>query len=160
MSGFRKRGALKGAGKVRRILKRLPDEVSAQVVDVYRTEAPAALAYMRGASPSRRIARGLSYRIAEKSLRLRIGLIGKRLNRELFFARILELGRKAQVAKATRRKPGGGVSRYRIRVKAISRARYDFVFGRAATFAFGRIRPQLKNVYEKALRAAAGIGDD
>lgn len=157
---------LKGARKVKRLLKRLPESVSAEIVEIYRAEAPAIEAYMRAAAPrkSGKLSSALSVKILPKSLRMRAGIIGKRLNRELFYAKILELGRgvKRQYTRMfSRSLPGGGrTRRYQYRIPVIAKGRFDFVYGRAAKFSFDRLRPQLKNVWEKALlRAASGGGN-
>ena len=160
--GFKpSRGALKGARKVKRLLKRLPDDVRTEINDVYRAKAPEALAYMQANAPGSRIAKAMRFRIAEKTSKLLIGLIGRKANSDLFFARILEQGRKAKTVQVKRRTKGGGTTSYALRVKAIARTRYDFVRGRAATFVFGLIRQPLATVWTNALRrAASGGGGD
>ena len=158
----RKRGALKGARRVSRMLKRLPDTVRGEIIEVYREHAPAITTYARTAAPSGtgRLARSIRSRIFEKTLKLRIGLFGAKLNADLFYARILERGRRAQTVVVKRRVKGGGKSAYRLRVKAIGRGRYDFLAGRAMGFAIDTLRPSLKQVWERALKKAAGVGDD
>jgi hypothetical protein len=156
----RKKGALRGASKVRRLIKQLPGAVNVELVKVYEEQAPIVQAYQRAAAPGRSIAGTLSYKIFPKTLRLRMGMLKKQDQRDKFYARILEFGRKPQTVTVKRRLKGGGVSVYSLRVKAISASRYDFVLGRAGRFAFAKIRPELNRVYERALkRAAFGVTD-
>jgi hypothetical protein len=104
-----------------------------------------------------------------KTLALRVGLMGKdrisktknRAQIDLFYGRILEYGRKAQTVLVKRRTKKGGRVAYHLRVKPISRNRYDFVAGRAMSFATSKIRPTLKTIWERALfRASSGGGDE
>ena len=158
----RKRGALKGARRVSRLLKRLPNTVGGEIIEVYREAAPTITAYSQAAAPTRtgELARNIKWRVFEKTLRLRIGLFGAKLNRDLFRARILERGRKARTVVVKRRVKGGGKVAYRLRVSAIGRGRYDFLAGRAMGFAIETLRPKLGKVWERALRKAGGVGDD
>jgi hypothetical protein len=67
---------------------------------------------------------------------------------------------QAQTVVVKRRTKTGRVA-YRLRVKPINRGRYDFLAGRAMTFATGTIRPDLVKLWERALqRAASGGGDE
>jgi hypothetical protein len=162
MPAPRKRGALKGARKVKRLLKRLPDEVSAEMAAVLKEHGPVITAYAKAAAPQRSgaLSRAISWKVLPKSLSLRVGLLTKATSRKLFYARILEFGRKAQTVVVKRRTKTGRVSAYRLRVKAISRGRYDFLAGRAMTFATSNIRPALSKVWERALVKASSGGSD
>lgn len=93
---------------------------------------------------------GLSHRILPKTLRLKIGYVGgkRQIEREgLFYARIQDLGRKAQVVKITRG-PRKGRS---MRIRAMPGKR--FVTGRypEARVAFGR---RLLKAYERGVAIA------
>jgi hypothetical protein len=161
----RKRGALKGARKVKRLLKRLPDDVNAEMAAVLRDHGPAITAYAKAAVPNKKstgkLAQAINWKVLPKSLSLRVGLLTKATSRRLFYARILEFGRKGQTVVAKRRTKTGRVSAYRLRVKPINRGRYDFLAGRAMTFATANIRPALGKVWERALtKAASGGGDE
>jgi hypothetical protein len=155
----RRRGSgrgLQGARRVKRILRRLPDDVRAEVVQGMQAEAPIVEAFMKAQAPSRtgKLRRLLRVRVLAKSMRMQVGLIGKAANREGFYGKILEGGRKAQTV---RRKRAGKV--HTMRVRAIPRDRYDFVYGRAREFYLRRIKARLGDVWERALRAAAGESD-
>jgi hypothetical protein len=161
MARPKKRG-LKGAGQVRRMLRQMPDAVQTEIVDLYRrTEAPA-LAIARGGAPVRTgaLRAALGTKILPRSLRFQVGLIGKRVSREFFYGRILEVGRKAKTV-SVRRSTSQGVSAYALRVSAIPAVRYDIVQGRARARIRQLIVDPLQNLWDKALRRAAlGAGDD
>lgn len=151
---------LKGARRVKRLLKRLPDDVRAEMVGVLQQQGPIITAYARAAAPQRtgKLQRAIDWRVRPKSLSLRVGLLTKRVASDLFYARILEFGRKAKTVVAKRRTRGGRVA-YRLRVSPISRGRYDFLSGRAKRFAIESLRPHLGRVWTRALANAAG-GDE
>jgi hypothetical protein len=162
----RKAGAVRGAGKVRRLLKRLPADVSGEMVGVLRDKAPAITAYSKMETPS--LTGGLrgkiDWKVYPKSTSLRVGLIGKAANRQFFYARILEGGRgfKRTTSKTIRRRlAGGGLSKaYRMVIRRISSGRYDFTRGRAAKAASRILKPDLEKVWQRALsRAAEGGGE-
>ncbi len=158
----RKRGALKGARKVKRLLKRLPDEVSREMVAVLNEHGPAIAAYARAAAPERTgaLAKAIGWKVLPKGLSLRVGLLTKAISSRLFYARFLEFGRRGQTVTVKRRTKTGRTAVYRLRVKPISRARYDFVAGRAMSFATAKLRPELSKIWERALRRAAGASGE
>ena len=157
-----KKRSLKGAGQVRRLLRQMPDAVQTEIVDLYRrTEAPA-LAIARGATPVRTgaLRAALSAKVFPKSLRFRVGLIGKKANSRFFYGWILEQGRGA-VTRQVRRRTSSGVSSYALKVSLIPAARYDIVKGRAESQIKGLFTQSLRTIWDKALRRAAlGAGDD
>jgi hypothetical protein len=155
-----KRG-LKGAGDVRRLLKNMPDAVKGEIVSLYQSAAPKALSIARAGAPVRTgaLRSALSAKVFPKSIRLRVGLLGKAVNRRLFYGRILEVGRKAQTVRA-RRRSGGGTSTYAMRISPIPAARYDIVQGRARRSIRALITGPLRGIWEKALRRAAFGGTD
>lgn len=51
---------------------------------------------------SGRLRRGLRMVLSPKLLRLRVGIVGKAINRDLFYGRILNFGRKAQTVRVYR----------------------------------------------------------
>lgn len=145
--------------RTRRLLKRLPGDVERQMLLVLKTEAPAISQHQKQQAPVRtgRLRAALSYRVNEKALRAEFGLIGRKINRKLFYAWILEVGRRGGPAKRTtqRRLKNGGLSRkFRVNVRAIPKERFDFVFGRAKVFAKERIVPKFRRIFERALGAA------
>lgn len=135
------------------------------------------LSAMRADVPRRRgrLAAGLSKKLLRRSLKLRVGLIGKPINRRLFYGWIVELGRKAQTVIASRkgahRAVGGRIAGrrmralaagtsgvYRMRVRAMP-ARH-FVYSRRTELR-GSINKRLNAFWNKTLaKAAAGASDE
>lgn len=147
-------------GRTRRLLQRLPTAVSAEILKVYADVGPAIQSVGRSQAPTRteRLRNALKFRILPKSLRFEFGLIGRKINRSLFYGRILEQGRKAGTSRAFQRRLANGklTKRYTVQVKAIPFSRYDFVFGRMRTYAKQVIAPKLKTFLTRALRVASG----
>lgn len=147
--------------RVRRVLQGMGPEVEREVISAYKRHAPAILAYARGEVPTRsgRLRAALAFKIYPKTLRLRIGLLTKRIQSKFFYAHILEAGRRAQVVKVRRRRPvSGGVAVYMMRVRAISKDRYDFVRGRAEQFMQRTLGDEMRGVLGKALKRLAAGG--
>jgi hypothetical protein len=149
------RGRIKGDRAFRQLLRRMPDAIRDEMVTMLEGVGDDIVAAQRAASPSARVRAALSRRVSRATLRLRVGLIGKPVNRRLFFARILEKGRKAQVVTARR----GGGRPYPMRVRAF--AGRPFVFGRAAIALRRTLGGRVSKMWDGALaRASAGIGDE
>jgi hypothetical protein len=100
----------------------------------------------------------LNFRVAAKTLQLRLGLLTKRVQKKYFYGYILDVGRKARTRPARRRNASGKISTYVVRVRGISPQRYDFVFGRRRDLKQNEI-PELRNVLHKVLTRAAQGGD-
>lgn len=150
---------VKDRQRIRRILASLPDAVNDEILAVYQRHGPAVLAKARSEVPVRtgKLRSLLAFKIvpatASKPARFRMGLLTKAVQSKVWYARILEYGRKAQVAKARR----NGGNPYSIRVQSIPAGRYDFVRGRTAQFMMQTMGRDLKAILRKALhKAAAG----
>jgi hypothetical protein len=156
------------ASKVRksRNLKRLwrgmPGAVSAEMVTVLDRGGRALQAKMRANTPRRtgRLQAAILYRVLPKTLRLRVGLIGPKRER-LFYGRIQDLGRKAQVVTVSRRKVAGStlVNRrrvahpsYLLRVRAMKAKR--FVTGRYPDLR-ATIGNDLRGIWDRSLKRLA-----
>lgn len=147
--------------RVRRLLLGIGPQVQEEVLSAYQRHAPAILAHARGEVPSStgKLRAALNFKIYPKTLRLRVGLLTKTVQRKFFYARILEYGRKAQTAKVNRRRPvSGGTAQYIIRVKAISANRYDFVRGRAVQFMQRTLGNDLRDILAKAIKRLSAGG--
>ena len=141
--------------RIRRVLAGMPEATHKEVLAAYQRHAPAILAVSRAEAPSRRgkLRAALAFRIYPKALRLRIGLLTKRVQRSVWYARILEYGRKARAVRVERRRPvSGGMAVYIMRVKAIPAGRYDFVRGRTQEFMERTLGRDVRNVLGRALR--------
>lgn len=159
----RRRSRLKGAAQVRSLLKRMPEAVHAEIVAIYRAAEAPALAIARAGTPVRTgaLRNALRARVLPRSLRFQVGLIGKPANRQFFYGRILEIGRKAQTVKARRRNASGGVTTYAMRVSAIPGVRFNMVQGPARAQIRQLIVDPIRNLWEKSLRRAAlGASDE
>ncbi len=157
---MRRGSGVKGAGRVRRLLKRLPIDLRNELARDMKGAAPAILGAARRETPRRsgRLASLLSTKFYDKTLRLRVGLIGKAANRAGWYGRILEAGRKPQRVNVKRRTSNGVIS-YAMNVKAMPASRFDIVRGRTRTLALRLLRPLLSRAYDRALRkAASGSG--
>lgn len=151
---------LKGANRVRKLLKRLPETVSDEIAELFNEAGRTLSDKMRADVPRKTgfLARGVTYRVNRKSLRLRVGIIGKKSNRDRFYARFLEFGRKAQTVDVRRRLSGGRVTRYKLRVSPIAAGKYDFLpfvseFRR-------RYKARLDGIWQRALKAASAGATD
>jgi hypothetical protein len=99
----------------------------------------------------------LSFKVAPKTLNMRIGLVTKAMRRKFFYGYILDQGRKAKTVQVKRRTKSG-VTSYAMRVKAIPRNRYDFVFGRMRDFRTNEL-PHIRRALEKALSRVSRGGE-
>lgn len=164
--------AIRGSKSFRRLLRGLPDAMKAEMADVLTKTRPAAEALVSGRleattkSRTGALRAGVKSKVFPKTLRLQVGFLGTKAGRaKLFYARILDLGRKAQTVTVTRRKVtnsplvGGrrvGGNPYKMKVRAIAAKR--FVTGGIGPL--GRvINTKLNGVWDRAVRRVAA-GDE
>lgn len=144
-----------GVPQFRRTLRRLPDIAREELADALTDSGGRLLGRARAETPvlTGGLRGDLQLRVARKTLQLRLGTIARKTQRRRFYGYILDQGRKAQVVIARRKKTG---TRYRLRVRAIPRTRYEFVFGRRADFIANEL-PRFRRVVNRILaRVAAG----
>lgn len=157
------RSKVRGAARLRRVLKSLPEASREELGDTMNVIAFRLLGRAKAEVPVRteRLKGLLSAKVLVKSLSLKLGLVTKRTQRQGFYGFILDQGRKAQTVQAKRKnRATGTVSRYALRVRAIPRERYNFVFGRIRDFRKNDL-PRLRDALERVLsRAARGGIDD
>jgi hypothetical protein len=150
------RSTIKGVGKLRRLMKRLPDEMRQEMIVELNLRGREALAAMiaRAARRTGGLVSALAFKVFPKTLRLQVGLLTKAVNRKRFYGRILDLGRKAQQVTAKR-----GASSYAMNVRGIPAS--HFVTGRRPELRT-QLKANLSPVYQRALKkaAAGGGGDD
>lgn len=147
---------IRGDRSFRKMLARLPEAERESMAAMMEELGGEMLGEMQAAAPVRTGAvRGaLSMRLSRKTMRLRVGLIGRPTNRRFYYGRIVDAGRKAQTVTARRRGKA-----YRLRVRA--RAPQPFVRGRARDLRRKVAGPRLETFWNRALaRAAEGLGDD
>lgn len=105
-----RRSRVQGASTIRQMLRRLPDEAKAGLLTELHRGGRDMQKRMQGRAPYRTGATraGISYRVYPKTLRMIVGLIStKRGRSRLFYARIQDLGRKAQTVTVRRFRAGG-----------------------------------------------------
>lgn len=168
---------VRGDKSFARLLKQLPDAVKKEIIVEHHVTGREVLAEQQARVPVRRgkLKAGLSMKVLPASMRLQVGLIGRPINRRLYYGRIVQFGRKAQVVIATRRnvlaatRPLGGRSNsyknlalkhgvkgaYKMRIRATA----------PRNFLYPRTQAQLSQPYQqiwgRALdRAAAGAGNE
>lgn len=183
------RSKLKGVARVRRILRALEPAMRAELVEELRRGGQQLAARMEVLAPvlakpdKRRVAGAfaakISFSVSEKLLRLRVGLLGKATNRNLFYVRWLEFGRKASVVTAHRSSAAqkssfaaallangalGGKKRkflrsarstYLLHVGAL--APRPAIFAKATDIR-GVFRQRLKFLWQRVLQRASGAG--
>lgn len=169
----------RGGAKFRRLLKGMPDAMSTQLISVLNNGGRALQSAMRARAPKRTgaVAAGITYKVLEKTLRLRVGLIGTPRGRaRLFYGRIQDLGRRGKTVLVQRRRQvsvniGRGefrdvlrtsrgrkraediVTTYRMKVRPMAPKR--FITGRYPDLR-GAIGAALRGIWTRALRSIAG----
>jgi hypothetical protein len=101
---------VRGVAKVRTFFNRLPDDFRNEIVVELNVMGPQLLSRIQGRTPVRTgaLKGGESWRVLPRSLKLQIGFLGTPSGRsKLFYARIVEFGRKAKTVQATRLVRGG-----------------------------------------------------
>lgn len=149
-------------------------QVREELADVLQEFGPPLQRAMIARAPRKtgRLQSEIKVSVARKSLRLRVGFLGRGVGSRTtrFYARILEFGRKAQVVQVRRRKVGvnhglhrgrkiaGDVAAtYSMRVRRIAPMR--FVTG-PMTDIRSRLLVRLRGVFDAALRKTATGGLD
>lgn len=147
---------VQGGASIRRLFRSLPDAARDEIATVLDDGSREIERQMVARAPRRTgaLQAGIKRRLRRNSLSVSIGITGtKAEKRKLFYARILDLGRKGQTVTANRRSTGGGTSRYTMRVRAIGAKR--FVTGRYSD-ARAVLNSRLKGVWDRILRRVAG----
>lgn len=150
------RSRLRGAGSFRRLLKQLGPAVKDELVELLDDAGDELLAAERADVVVRTgaLKAGLVKALLKASLRLRVGLPKKafRGRHSLFYGRVVEFGRKAQIVNVTR----GRKKPYKMRVRAL--AARPFVFKRRGALRTS-INTRIRTFWDRALAdAAEGVG--
>ncbi len=173
------RKSIRGIGKVRRILRALPNAMRGEIVVELNVTGRQILNAVLAKTPRRRgeLATGMRMKVLIASLRLQVGLIGSKAEREgLFYGRIQDLGRKAQTVTVRRYLPGARArdtkrssfeqghfklaaltTVYKLRVKKSEPKR--FITGRQPELR-KTLRANLQGIYGRAIAQVAGGGDE
>jgi hypothetical protein len=163
---------VRGVASVRKLLRQLPDDAKNEIIVELNVSGREMLPRMQGRAPYKTGATrsGLSFKVLPKSLRLQIGLLGTKAGRsKLFYARIQDLGRKAQVVTVRRFRAGGQRLYFRGHKFGPSVQMYPMhvPFMKGKRFVTGGMRDlrvilqrNLKNIWSQALRKFTSAGDD
>ncbi len=172
----------KGIARFRLLLRRMPDHLRGEIVAELHVTGRRMLQAVLARAPrlSGRLRAGLSSKVLPTSLRLQIGLLGTPTGRaKLFYGRIQDIGRKAQVVLVQRRRRVNvsirgrtvGILRtmrngrketqdivatYRMRVPAMEGKR--FVTGRYPELR-AELKGNLRGILTRSLRSVGG-GDE
>lgn len=151
MSSFR------GGKSAKRLVKNIPEAMRSEMAGILDETGNELLAAMKARTPRRtgKLESAIQKKVYPKTLRLRVGLFaGVRKKLGLFYAHILEFGRKAQTVTISRGPRAGA----KMRVSALP-ARH-FVTGPLGEPRIAA-RRKIKGVWERVLkRAAGGVGND
>lgn len=154
----RLRGHVEGAREFRKLLDRLPQAMRDEIVEMLDETGTQVGAAARADSSSRRVTAAISKRLSPASLRLRVGLIGQSVNRQLWFSRIIEKGRKAQTVNVRRRRKAGGISTYQMRVREL--AGRPFIYSTKTKLIRDSFGGRIGTFWDQVLRRASmGIDD-
>ena len=148
------RGTVKGVSSLRRLLRKLPDESRKELADELTAIGARLIGRAKNETPVRtgRLKAALAFRVAAKTLQLRLGLVKKADRRRFFYGYILDAGRKGKVGKSR--------SGRNYTVTPIPASRYEFIFGRRRDFQQNEI-PKMRAALERVLkRASQGVGND
>lgn len=154
-----RRPNIAGLIRFRRIMRLLPDTVAGEVIVELNVTGRQIAAVMRARTPrkSGRLIAGESYKVFPRTLRLQVGLLNSRRGGDpLFYGRIQDLGRKAQVVmvqRRIRRNVMKFTKRYSMNVRAMTGKR--FVTGRFTELR-RTLNQNLRGIFSRALAKAAG----
>ena len=176
------RRPLKGIGRVRRLMRNLPDATQGEIVTELHLSGRRLRDAIRPRTPVKtgKLRSEIDFKVFPKSLRLIVGLIGSvAARRDVFYGRIQDLGRRAQVVLVQRRRRvavdiGGGrtsnilmlerrrkraqdiVATYRMRVRGMAPKR--FITGRYPDLR-REVKTNLSGIFARGLRRVAGAGE-
>lgn len=153
-----RRSQVKGASSLRRALRQMPDATRDHVADALQDAGRNLLVRAKAETPLRsgKLRAALSMKVARRTLVLRVGLLTKKAQRDLFYGYILDVGRKGKTVTISRGPRKGA----RMRIRPIPRTRYDFVLGRGRDFRRSEL-PRVRRALEFALHdVIEGSGND
>ena len=158
-----RRSTVKGAASFRRLLRALPDSSNQQLVAFLNDAGPVIAAKMRAEVPVLKSPRpnrtagaarnSINWKVTPKTLNLKVGELTKR--DIVFYAHILDVGRKAKNVKVTR---GSKVYPNGINVRALPAL--NIVKKTLATFRIENLPGYGTLITSILTRASLGIGND
>lgn len=172
------RRRVKGDRAFKKLIKRLPQTVAKEMEIQLEAAGRDILAEQQAKVPTDtgKLRQALAMKLLPKTLRLRVGLLTKAVNKRFFYGRIVEFGRKAQTVIATRngalspavRAAGGRSNNYKaLALKMKSKGAYLMKIRGMAPRPFiysidrERIYEPFRKVWDRALaKAASGVTDE
>lgn len=158
-----RRRRVRGDRSFRRILKRMPDVIRSEMLEMLDKTGDAVLAQQQRDVPVRTgaLRSGLSKRLYKGLVRVRVGLIGQAVNRRLFYARWIEGGRKAKTMIVKRKAPKvenlAGI--YRKRIGAM--AKRPFIRSDRTNRIRDTLAGQIQGYWQRVIqKASVGANDD
>jgi hypothetical protein len=136
-----------------RLIKQLPESVTSELRAQLNSTGRLLLAQERRRAPVRtgKLQAALSYQVAPKRLNLKVGLIGKAINRKLFYGLFVEQGRHGG-GRGVKRKS----AKYAAGVGATPAHHFVWVAGLRE-----QIYPAFREIWTRALtKAGQGSSDD
>jgi len=147
------RSSVKGIGPLRRLMKQLPEAMSQEIIVELNLIGREALAAMRGEAPRRTgaVFSALRFKVYPNSLRLQVGLLGAADNKRLFYANIIDKGRRGggRTIKKGTAKYGSGVGA-KTGTHFVSKEKQEIR---------RKIDPDLGKIFDRALAKASAGGD-
>ena len=143
---------IRGDRAFKSLIKRLPETVKQEMVVELHVAGRAALAREKAAVAVKTgaLSSALDAKVLPNTLKLKVGLIGKVLNKRLFYGRIIEFGRKASVKTVKR----ANSKSYQLPIKAIAARHFVYTQSRDELYA------PFRSLWEKALaKASSGVSD-
>jgi hypothetical protein len=143
---------VRGDRSFTRLLKQMPDTVADELRTELGKTGRSVLALQRRRAPFRTgaLQAGLSYAVTPKRLSLKIGLVGKAINRRLFYGWFVQWGRKGG-GRGVKRKS----AKYAAGVGKMPPHPFVFIAGLRE-----QIYPAYRNIWDRVLRKAGGQSDD
>lgn len=135
-----------------KLIKQLPDAAKSEMVNLLQETGAQVLTEQSARVPKRTgtLNRALSMKVLPKSLRLQAGLIGKPINRKLFYGRIIQSGRRGQTVRARRR----GGKTYLMKIRGMAPRNFIYPYSREQLYA------PFRALWDRVLKRAAGVSDE
>lgn len=160
------RSRIKGVASFKRLLQRLPDSANKRIVTFLSAAGPPLAAKMKSMVPVLATPRpdrtpgaaraSISWKVTPKTLNLKVGELTKR--DVVFYAHILDVGRRAQTVTVTRTARRGGGPPYKMNVRSLKPL--YIVRSIRASFRWESL-PGYSQLLTSILQdAAQGVGDD
>lgn len=154
-----KKRRIRGDRAFKKLLVRMPEAIRQEVVELLEETGTEIAAMQRADATSSRARAAISARVLRGALQLKVGLVGRPLNRRLWWTRIIEKGRKGSTEAAVRRTRSGRISRYNIRVPVM--AARPFIWSARVINARTTMSGKLERFWARALtKASQGVTDD